>query len=171
MNPKSKIYVAGHRGLVGSAIVRNLQIHGYANLLTRTHAELDLTDQAAVRSFFATEKPEYVFLAAAKVGGIHANNAYPAEFIHQNLAIQTNIIHESWRNNVKRMLFLGSSCIYPARLPPAHEGRIPLDRPAGDDQPALCAGQDCGDRDVLVVQPPVRHPVSVSHAHQPVWSR
>ena len=117
MNPKSKIYVAGHRGLVGSAIVRNLQIHGYANLLTRTHAELDLTDQAAVRSFFATEKPEYVFLAAAKVGGIHANNAYPAEFIHQNLAIQTNIIHESWRNNVKRMLFLGSSCIYPRDCP------------------------------------------------------
>ena len=117
MNPESKIYIAGHRGLVGSAIVRNLQAHGYSNFLTRTHAELDLTDQAAVRNFFEQKKPEYVFLAAAKVGGIHANNAYPAEFIHQNLAIQTNIIHESWRNNVRRMLFLGSSCIYPRDCP------------------------------------------------------
>ncbi len=117
MNPDSKIYVAGHRGLVGSALMRQLEAHGYRNLVTRTHAELDLTDQAAVRAFFAAEKPEYVFLAAAKVGGIHANNTYPAEFIHQNLAIQTNVIHESWRNNVKRLLFLGSSCIYPRDCP------------------------------------------------------
>ena len=117
MNLQSKIYVAGHRGLVGSALVRSLQKRGYQNLLTRTHAELDLTDQAAVREFFATEKPEYVLLAAAKVGGIHANNSYPAEFIQQNLAIQTNVIHESWRNNVSRLLFLGSSCIYPRDCP------------------------------------------------------
>lgn len=117
MNLDSKIYVAGHRGLVGSAIMRNLKAQGYNNLLTRTSAEMDLTDQAAVRQFFADEKPEYVFLAAAKVGGIYANNAYPAEFIQQNLAIQTNVIHESWRNNVKRMLFLGSSCIYPRDCP------------------------------------------------------
>lgn len=113
MNKGSKIYIAGHRGLVGSALVRQLQTRGYCNLVTRTHAELDLTDQAAVRAFFTAEKPEHVFLAAAKVGGIHANNTCPAEFIHQNLAIQTNVIHESWRNNVKRLLFLGSSCIYP----------------------------------------------------------
>lgn len=117
MNLDSKIYVAGHRGLVGSALIRGLQARGYRNLLTRTHAELDLTNQAAVQAFFAAEKPEYVLLAAAKVGGIHANNTYPAEFIYQNLAIQTNVIHEAWRNDVKRLLFLGSSCIYPKDCP------------------------------------------------------
>lgn len=117
MKQDSKIYVAGHRGLVGSALMRQLQAKGYRNLVTRTHAELDLTDQVAVRDFFAAERPEYVLLAAAKVGGIHANNTYPAEFIRQNLAIQTNVIHESWRNNVQRLLFLGSSCIYPKDCP------------------------------------------------------
>jgi GDP-L-fucose synthase len=117
MDKNAKIYVAGHRGLVGSALVRQLNANGYRNLITRTHAELDLTDQMSVRDFFAQEKPEYVFLAAAKVGGIHANNTYPAEFIYSNLAIQTNIIHESWRNNVQRLLFLGSSCIYPRDCP------------------------------------------------------
>lgn len=117
MDQNSKIYVAGHRGLVGSALMRQLQARGYHNLITRTHAELDLTDQAAVRDLFAAEKPEYVLLAAAKVGGIHANNTYPAEFIQQNLAIQTNVIHEAWRNNVNRLLFLGSSCIYPKDCP------------------------------------------------------
>ena len=117
LNLDSKIYVAGHRGLVGSALIRQLECRGYRNLVIRAHAELDLTDQVAVRAFFASEKPEYVFLAAAKVGGIHANNTYPAEFIHQNLAIQTNVIHESWRNGVKRLLFLGSSCIYPRDCP------------------------------------------------------
>ena len=117
MQHDSRIYVAGHRGLVGSALVRQLNAKGYRNLLVRTHAELDLTDQSAVRNFFAQEKPEYVFLAAAKVGGIHANNTFPAEFIHQNLAIQTNVIHESWRSGVKRLLFLGSSCIYPRDCP------------------------------------------------------
>ncbi|MBI4936640.1 MAG: GDP-L-fucose synthase [Nitrosomonadales bacterium] len=117
MNKDSKIYIAGHRGLVGSALMRQLEARGFRNLVSRTHAELDLTDQAAVRAFFAAEKPEAVFLAAAKVGGIHANNTYPAEFIQQNLAIQTNVIHESWRNGVKRLLFLGSSCIYPRDCP------------------------------------------------------
>lgn len=117
MKLDSKIYVAGHRGLVGSALMRQLHARGYTNLITRTHAELDLTDQLAVKEFFAEQKPEYVLLAAAKVGGIQANNTYPAEFIHQNLAIQTNVIHESWRNNVKRLLFLGSSCIYPKDCP------------------------------------------------------
>lgn len=117
MDKDAKIYVAGHRGLVGSALLRNLWDKGYNNLITRTHDELELTDQAAVREFFAREKPEYVFLAAAKVGGIHANNTYPAEFIYQNLAVQTNVIHESWRNNVGRLLFLGSSCIYPRECP------------------------------------------------------
>lgn len=103
--------------MVGSALVRAFQVKGYHNLVMRTHAELDLTEQAAVRDFFAQEKPDYVLLAAAKVGGIHANNTYPAEFIQQNLAIQSNVIHEAWCNRVQRLLFLGSSCIYPKHCP------------------------------------------------------
>ncbi len=153
MKPSDKIYIAGHRGLVGSALMRRLATPAldkgrqgeigpvpppspsgrgaggegpggrvndagpYTNLLTRTHAELDLTNQAAVEDFFAAEAPDYVFLAAARVGGIHANNTYPAEFIRDNLAIQTNIIHAAYKNNVKRLLFLGSSCIYPKLAP------------------------------------------------------
>jgi GDP-L-fucose synthase len=117
MNKSAKIYVAGHRGLVGSALIRNLVAKGYGNIITRTHAELDLTDQAAVREFFATEKPEYVFLAAAKVGGIFANDTYPAEFIYQNMMIQANIIDAAYRNGVARLMFLGSSCIYPRACP------------------------------------------------------
>ena len=117
MNKTAKIYVAGHRGLVGSALVKNLQQQGYTNLVLRTHAELDLTDQHATEAFFAAEQPEYVFLAAARVGGIVANNTYPAEFIRDNLAIQTNIIHAAYRNKVTRLMFLGSSCIYPKLAP------------------------------------------------------
>lgn len=117
MNKNSKIYIAGHRGLVGSALLRRLQAKGYTNLVTRTHAELELRDQKAVQAFFAAEKPDYVILAAAKVGGIHANNTYPAEFIHDNLAIQTNVIHCAWQSKVERLLFLGSSCIYPKNAP------------------------------------------------------
>lgn len=117
MNVNAKIYIAGHRGLVGSALMRNLTAKGYSNLLTRTHADLDLTAQADVADFFQREKPDYVFLAAAKVGGIHANNEYPAEFIRDNLAIQTNVIHAAWQCGVKRLLFLGSSCIYPKLCP------------------------------------------------------
>lgn len=117
MNLESKIYIAGHRGLVGTALTRNLRAKGFENFLTRTHAELDLTSQAEVEAFFELEKPDYVFLAAAKVGGIHANNTYPAEFIRDNLVIQTNIIHAAYKNNVKRLLFLGSSCIYPKLAP------------------------------------------------------
>jgi GDP-L-fucose synthase len=112
-----KIYVAGHRGMVGSAIVRVLQAQGQTNIVTRTHAELDLTDQAAVRAFFEAEKPDQVYLAAAKVGGIHANNTYPAEFIYQNLMIEANVIDAAFRNGVKKLLFLGSSCIYPKLAP------------------------------------------------------
>ncbi len=117
MEKSAKIYVAGHRGLVGSAIVNTLLAQGYTNLVRRTHTELDLTSEAAVATFFADEKPDYVFLAAAKVGGIHANNTYPAQFIHENLAIQTNVIHQAYLNGVKRLLFLGSSCIYPKLAP------------------------------------------------------
>ena len=112
-----RIYVAGHRGLVGSAIVRRLQADGYTNLLLKTHAELDLTDAAATEAFFRAEKPQHVFLAAAKVGGIVANNTRPAEFIRDNLAIQTNVIHAAWQAGVERLLFLGSSCIYPKHAP------------------------------------------------------
>ena len=117
MSKTSRIYVAGHRGLVGSALVRCLISKGYENILTHTHEELDLTNQQAVKEFFEKEKPEYVFLAAAKVGGILANNTYPAEFIYQNLAIQNNVIHYSWKSGVRRLLFLGSSCIYPRECP------------------------------------------------------
>jgi len=117
MRLDSKIYVAGHRGLVGSALVRQLSIKGYQKIVTRTHAELDLTDQIAVRDFFDCERPEYVFLAAAKVGGIVANNTYPAEFIYSNLSIQNNVIHSAWKADVKRLIFLGSSCIYPKECP------------------------------------------------------
>jgi len=118
-SPSHRIYVAGHRGMVGSAIVRQLLASGHAesNIVTRTHAELDLTDQAAVRSFFASEKPEQVYLAAARVGGIHANNTYPADFIYDNLMMEANIIDAAFRNGVKRLLFLGSSCIYPRMAP------------------------------------------------------
>jgi GDP-L-fucose synthase len=112
-----KIYVAGHRGMVGSAIVRNLQAKGYTNIVTRTHAEMDLTDQAAVKAFFEQEKPDQVYLAAAKVGGIHANNTFPAEFIYDNLMVQNNVIHQAFLNGVKKLLFLGSSCIYPKLAP------------------------------------------------------
>ena len=117
MNLDAKIYVAGHRGLVGSAIVRNLEAKGYKNIIYRTHKELDLTNQEAVRRFFEDEKPEYVFLAAAKVGGIHANNTYPADFIYDNLMIQNNVIKAAHDFEVKKLLFLGSTCIYPKMAP------------------------------------------------------
>jgi len=117
MNKNAKIYIAGHRGLVGSALVRKLESEGHTSLIRRLHSELDLTDQKAVNHFFSTEKPEFVFLAAAKVGGILANQTYPAQFIHQNLMIQTNVIHSSYVHGVKKLLFLGSSCIYPKVAP------------------------------------------------------
>jgi len=117
MNKDSKIYVAGHRGLVGSAIVKNLTEKGYTNLVTRTHSELDLSNSEAVKGFFQNEKPNYVILAAAKVGGIVANNTYRADFIYENLMIQNNVIHQSYMNGVKKLLFLGSTCIYPKNCP------------------------------------------------------
>ncbi|WP_309386751.1 GDP-L-fucose synthase family protein [Cerasicoccus frondis] len=113
MNSDSKIYVAGHRGMVGAGVVRALQAKGYQNIITRTRSELDLTNQAAVNEFFATEKPDVIVIAAAKVGGIHANNTYPAEFIYDNLALEQNLIHGAYQHGVGRVLFLGSSCIYP----------------------------------------------------------
>ena len=117
MDKHAKIYVAGHRGMVGSAIVRELQRQGYDNLLTRTHAELDLCRQEAVESFFAAERPEYVFLAAAKVGGIGANDSAPADFMYENMTLEMNVIHAAWRNGCRKLEFLGSSCIYPRLAP------------------------------------------------------
>ncbi len=117
MTKQPKIYIAGNRGMVGSAIIRALKEQGQTNIITRSHAELDLTNQTAVRAFFASEKPEQVYLAAAKVGGIHANNTYPAEFIYQNLMIEANIVDAAFNNSIKKLLFLGSSCIYPKLVP------------------------------------------------------
>ena len=113
MNTQPRIYVAGHQGLVGSAIVRTLRAQGHTNIVTRSHAELELTDQARVRAFFQGERIDQVYLAAAKVGGIHANNTYPAEFIYDNMMVEANVVHEAWRSGVEKLLFLGSSCIYP----------------------------------------------------------
>jgi GDP-L-fucose synthase len=113
INKNTKIYVAGHRGMVGSAIVRQLHAKGFNNIITKTHAQLDLTNQQAVQTFFEEERIEQVYLAAAKVGGIHANNTYPAEFIYQNLMMEANVIHQAFEAGVKKLLFLGSSCIYP----------------------------------------------------------
>lgn len=117
MDKASKIYIAGHQGMVGSAIKRRLHAEGYVNLVFRTHAELDLTNQLAVEDFMQVEKPDYIFLAAGKVGGIHANQTYPADFIYQNLMIQTNVIHSAWKADIQRLLYLGSSCIYPRECP------------------------------------------------------
>jgi GDP-L-fucose synthase len=121
----SSIFVAGHRGLVGSALVRTLQYQGFSNIITRTHSELDLENQAAVEEFFKSEQPEYVFLSAAKVGGIYANNTFPAEFAYSNMQIQCNIVNSSYKNKVKKLLFLGSSCIYPKFAPqPMNESSL-----------------------------------------------
>ncbi|MEC7164483.1 MAG: NAD-dependent epimerase/dehydratase family protein, partial [SAR324 cluster bacterium] len=117
MNKESKIYIAGHRGLVGSAIQRIFSRHGYSNLIMKTRAELDLLNAEAVEKFFSKENPEYVFLAAARVGGIHANNTYPADFLYENLQIQNHVLQNAWRVQVKKLLFLGSSCIYPRDCP------------------------------------------------------
>lgn len=134
------IYVAGHRGMVGSAIVRHLKQLGYNNILTRSHSDLDLTNQADVRAFFEEHQPDYVVLAAAKVGGIHANNTYPAEFIYENLIIEANVIHESWRAGVKRLLFLGSSCIYPKHAPqPIQESALLTDTLEPTNEPYAIA--------------------------------
>ena len=140
MNKSSKIYIAGHRGLVGSAILKNLKSKGYENFVTRTHAELDLTDAAAVAKFFAEEKPEYVFLAAAKVGGIVANNKYRGDFIYENLMIQNNVIHQAYVHKVKKLMFLGSTCIYPKNAPqPMKEEFLMMDKLEYTNEPYAIA--------------------------------
>ncbi len=146
MDKKSKIYLAGHRGLVGSALKRKLESKGYSNLIFRTHRELDLTKQQAVNEFFEREKPEYVFLAAAKVGGILANNTYPAEFIYENLMIEANIIHASYRYGVKKLLFLGSSCIYPKLAPQPLKEEYLLTGPLEETNEAYAIAKIAGIR-------------------------
>ncbi len=140
MDLNDKIYIAGHRGLVGSAIVRKLEERSFANLLMRTHKELDLTNQAQVQSFFKQEQPDYVILAAAKVGGIHANNTYPADFIYQNMMIEANVINSAYENQVKRLLFLGSTCIYPKAVKqPMHEDALLTDVLESTNEPYALA--------------------------------
>jgi GDP-L-fucose synthase len=144
MTRNSRIYIAGHTGLVGSALLRKLQAEGYTNLITRRHSELDLERQADVEGFFDEENPEYVFLAAAKVGGIWANNTYPAEFVYKNLAIQTNVIHAAWKTGVKRFLFLGSSCIYPRGCPQPMKEEYLLTGPLESTNEPYAVAKICG---------------------------
>ena len=140
MNKDDKVYIAGHRGLVGSAILRNLQSLGYNNLLLKTHRELDLTSQSDVQALFQNEKPDYVILAAAKVGGIHANNSFPADFIYENTMIQTNVINAAYQNKVKRLLFLGSTCIYPRKVKqPMREEALLTDKLEPTNEPYALA--------------------------------
>ncbi len=146
MDKDSKIYVAGHRGLVGSALKRKLESKGYTNLIFRTHKELDLTNQQAVNEFFKQEKPEYVFLAAAKVGGILANSTYPAEFIYENLMIESNIIHAAYKYGVKKLLFLGSSCIYPKLAPQPLKEEYLLTGPLEETNEAYAIAKIAGIR-------------------------
>lgn len=144
MHLNAKIYLAGHRGLVGSAILAKLKDQGYTNILTRTHAELDLIDQKKVEIFFNEEKPDYVFLAAARVGGIFANQNYPADFIYQNIMIQNNLIHQSWLNGVKALLFLGSSCIYPRLCPQPMKEEYLMTGPLEPTNSAYAVGKISG---------------------------
>lgn len=167
MEKDSKIFVAGHRGLVGSAILNNLRSKGYTNFLLRTHAELDLTDQAAVNEFFAAERPDCVFLSAAHVGGIMANSLYRADFIYNNLMIQNNVIHASWKNNVKKLLFLGSTCIYPREAPQPMPEDCLLTSPL-IFQRALRDRQDSGYQDVRELQPAIRYELYRRDAYQPL---
>ncbi|MDD2614843.1 MAG: GDP-L-fucose synthase [Methanosarcina sp.] len=146
MDKDSKIYVAGHRGLVGSALKRKLESKGYTNLIFRTHKELDLTNQQAVNEFFKQEKPEYVFLAAAKVGGILANSTYPADFIYENLMIESNIIHAAYKYGVKKLLFLGSSCIYPKLAPQPLKEEYLLTGPLEETNEAYAVAKIAGIR-------------------------
>ena len=140
MNYNDKIYIAGHRGLVGSAIVRELENRGYTNLIVRSHQELDLTNQTQVKIFFQQEKPNYVILAAAKVGGIYANNTYPADFIYKNIMIECNVINSAYDNKVKRLLFLGSTCIYPKAVKqPMKEEALLTDLPEPTNEPYAIA--------------------------------
>ena len=173
MEKNAKIYVAGHRGMVGSAIVRELQRQGYTNIITRTHKELDLCRQEDVERFFAEEKPEYVFLAAAKVGGIVANQEALADFMWFNMTLEMNVIHSAWQNGCKKLEFLGSSCIYPRMAPqPMKESCLltsELEKTNEAGIPGLRPRQNQRPEILRVPEPPVRHRLYLGHAHQPLW--
>jgi len=166
--PKSAaIYVAGHHGMVGSAIVRRLQAEGYPRIITRTHPELDLIDQRAVKEFFRGEKIDAVFMAAARVGGIHANNTYRADFIYENLMVECNVIQAAFEYGVERLLFLGSSCIYPRSCPqPMREESA--ERLPGAHQRTVCGRQDRRNQALRVLQPAAWHTLPLGNAHQPL---
>ena len=163
MKTDAKIYVAGHRGMVGSAIVRELQRQGYTNIITRTHAELDLCRQEAVEQFFAKEKPEYVFLAAAKVGGIVANESALADFMYVNMILEMNVIHSAWQNGCKKLEFLGSSCIYPRMAPQ------PMKESCLLTSELECAGQDFGIEVLRILEPAIWDGLHQRDAYQLVW--
>ena len=167
MEKNAKIYIAGHRGLVGSAIWKNLQDKGYTNLIGRTHKELDLLDGMAVRKFFDEEQPEYVFLAAAFVGGIMANSIYRADFIYKNLQIQQNIIGESFRHNVKKLLFLGSTCIYPRDAEQPMKEDVLLTSPL-EYQRAVCNRQNCRTENVRELQSAIWNELHRRDADKPL---
>jgi GDP-L-fucose synthase len=168
METAAKIYVAGHRGMVGSALVRRLQQAGYTNILTRTRAELDLLDQAATHAFLAREKPDFIFIAAAIVGGIQANNTLRADFIYQNLMVEANLIHGAWLAGVRRLCFLGSSCIYPRDCPqPIREDYLLTGALEQTNEP-YADRQDRRHQALRKLQPPVRHAVFLRNADQPL---
>ena len=169
MEKNSKIYVAGHRGMVGSAIVRELQRQGYTNIITRTHAELDLTRQAEVEAFFQQERPEYVFLAAAKVGGIIANQSALADFMYDNMILEMNVIHAAWQNGCRKLEFLGSSCIYPRFTTDARKLFAHLC--IGTYQRSIRPCQDLGLEILRILESPVRYRLYQSDAYQPIWSK
>ena len=179
MNKSSKIYIAGHRGMVGSAIYRNLIALGYTNIITRTSAELDLRIQERVNEFFEAERPEYVFLAAAKVGGIMANNTFRADFIYENIMIQSNVIHSSYAIGVKKLMFLGSSCIYPKLAPQPLKEEYLLTGLLEDTNEPYAIAKIAGIKmcDAYRSQLPLKLPAVVQwqfyfgDAHQPVWAK
>ena len=169
LSKDSKIYIAGHHGLVGSAIWNNLKKRGYNNLVGRSHKELDLTDQYAVEKFFDEEKPDAVVLAAAFVGGIMANSLYRADFIMQNMKMQCNVISNAYSHGVKKLLFLGSTCIYPKNAPQPMSEDVLLPSSAGIYQRGICHRQDCRTEDVRELQPSVWYQLYRCDANQPLW--
>ena len=170
MNKSDKIYIAGHQGLVGSAIVRLLRAQGYDNLLLRSRREVDLTDRDQVFAFFADEEPQWVFLAAAKVGGIYANDAFPADFIRDNLLIELNVIEAAWRFGSQKLQFLGSSCIYPKLAPQAALRELAAHRPAGADERMVRDCQNRGRQAVPGLPQAARLPGNFVNAHKLVWA-